>query len=78
VNPAFDSVTEVATSATAGGDYTPLTEEDFSYDGASESITLNNGIVSAGGNYVRITGTATVAGVTSSYTPRGRRYGGRL
>jgi hypothetical protein len=70
VNPAFDSVTEVATSDTAGGDYTPLTAEDYSYDGASESISLNNGIVSAGGDYVRITGTATVA--------RGRRYGGRL
>jgi hypothetical protein len=66
VNTAFDSITEVATSATASGAYDAVS--DFSYDAATESITLTAGSVPFGGLYVRITGDATLGGVTSSYT----------
>jgi mono/diheme cytochrome c family protein len=66
VNPAFDSVTEVASSNSAGGTYTA--DSDVNYDSATETVTLVAGAVPADGHYVRIIGTATIGGVTSSYT----------
>jgi hypothetical protein len=66
VNTAFDSITEVATSATANGTYDAVS--DFTYDAATETITLGAGSVPSGGLFVRITGDATLGGVTSSYT----------
>jgi mono/diheme cytochrome c family protein len=66
VNTAFDSITEVATSATASGAYDPVS--DSAYDAGTETITLAAGSVPFGGLFVRITGDATLGGVTSSYT----------
>ncbi len=66
INPAFDAITEVATSATAGGDYVVVS--DSTYDAATETITLAGDSVPAGGTFVRITGDATIGGETLSYT----------
>jgi hypothetical protein len=66
VNTAFDSITEVATSATASGAYDPVSGS--TYDAATETITLVAGSVPFGGLFVSITGDATLGGVTSSYT----------
>jgi len=66
VNPAFDSITEVATSVTAGGLYVAVS--DSTYDAATETITLAAGSVPQGGVFVSITGDATLGGVTSSFT----------
>lgn len=66
VNPGFDTVTEIASSDAAGGDYTAIT--DFQYDAATETVTLPEDGIPAGGLYIRITGDATVGNVTDSYT----------
>ena len=66
VNTAFDSITEVATSVTASGTYDAVS--DYSYDAVTETVTLTAGSVPFGGFYVRITGDATLGGITSSYT----------
>jgi len=66
VNTALDSITEVATSATASGTYDAVS--DSTYDVTTETITLAAGSVPFGGLFVRITGNATLGGVTSSYT----------
>ncbi len=66
VNPALDSITEVATSATASGTYDAVS--DSTYDAATETITLAAGSMPSGGLFVRITGDASLGGVTSSYT----------
>jgi mono/diheme cytochrome c family protein len=66
INPAFDSVTETATSDSASGPYTAVS--DATFDAATETITLAAGSVPAAGLYIRITGAATIGGVTSSYT----------
>jgi len=68
VNPAFDSIDEVALSPDPGGPYDDVLEvdTDYTYDPATESITPNGSV--GAGQYVSITGMATVTGVTSSYT----------
>jgi cytochrome c2 len=68
VNPALDDVTEVATSTSAGGPYADvLPATDYSYDSATGSISTT-ALVDPGGEYVRITGPATVTGTQSNYT----------
>jgi cytochrome c2 len=68
VNPALDDVTEVATSTAAGGPYADvLPATDYSYDSATGSISTTT-LVDPGGEYVRITGPATVTGTQSTYT----------
>jgi len=68
VNPALDDITEVATSSAPGGPYDDvLPPADYSYDSADGSISTST-TVASGGEYVRITGPATVTGIQSSYT----------
>jgi cytochrome c5 len=68
VNPALDDVTEVATSTSADGPYADvLPATDYSYDSATGSISTSAAVAS-GGEYVRITGPATVTGIQSNYT----------
>ena len=66
VNPAFDTITEVALSESAGSNYTAIAGVE--YDAATETIALAEGAVPDGGAYVRITGQATVGGVSAPYT----------
>jgi len=70
VNPAFDTVELVATSDSAGGDYsTVLTEvTDYSYDATTETITLKVGAITGNGLYLKISGKATVDGIQEDYT----------
>ncbi len=69
VNPAFDSITEVALSPEPGSPYDEILvpEREYTYDPDTESITAKGG-VEPGGEYVRITGLATVSGTQNSYT----------
>ena len=69
INPAFDSVDEVAVSPDPGGPYDNVLnpDTDYTYDPETESIK-STGTVDSGGEYVRITGLATVTGTQSSYT----------
>jgi mono/diheme cytochrome c family protein len=69
INPAFDTITEVAVSPDPGGPYNDVLVEDtdYTYDPGTESITSTSD-VDPGGVYVRITGLATVTGTQSSYT----------
>ena len=68
INPAFDSITQVAVSTDPGGAYDDVLVEDtdYTYDLATEVITIT-GSVATGGSYARITGLATVTGTQSSY-----------
>ena len=66
VNPAFESVSEIASSSDAGGTYDA--EPDATYDSATETVTLVAGSVPAGGLYIRVTGSATVGGTLTSYS----------
>ena len=66
INPAFDTVDEIATSDAADGAY--AANADATYNAARESVTFPDGAVPSGGSYVRVTGDATIGGVTSSYT----------
>jgi mono/diheme cytochrome c family protein len=66
VNPVFDSVEEVATSESAAGPYSE--NPDATYDTMTNTVSLADGVVPAGGLYVRVTGPATITGETSSYT----------
>ncbi len=70
VNPAFDSIDLVATSDSAGGDYsTKLTKDtDYSYDEGSEKIQLKVGAITGSGLYLKITGKATLDGIQDEYT----------
>jgi len=70
VNPAFDTVDLVATSESAGGDYsTELTvATDYTYDVGTEVIQLKVGAITEGGLYLKITGKATVDGIQDDYT----------
>ncbi|UCC55832.1 MAG: CHRD domain-containing protein [Gammaproteobacteria bacterium] len=65
INPAFDSIDEVAVSSDPGGPYDSVLK--YTYDPETETITSNIRADSEGG-YVRITGMATVTGRQSSYT----------
>ena len=69
INPPFDEITEVAVSPDPGGPFDDVLEPDtdYTYDPATESITSTSS-VDPGGEYVRITGLATVTGTQSSYT----------
>lgn len=64
VNPAFDAVDTMAYSLDASGPY----ENDvtFTYDAAAETITTTDEL-GGGGVYVRVSGEATVGGVSSPY-----------
>ncbi len=66
INPAFDTITEVASSAAASGTYSAIASTEYSYQ--DEVITLTEGTVSSGGLYLKITGDATLDGNQSSYT----------
>ena len=68
VNPAFDSITEVALSPEPGGPYDEILKpgREYTFDPDTESITVKGG-VEPGGEYARITGLATVSGTQDSY-----------
>jgi len=66
INPAFDSISEVANSTTADGPYSAVS--DFSYEAATETITLAVDSVPQGGGFISVTGNATIGGATHSYT----------
>ncbi len=69
INPAFDEITEVALSPDPGGAYDDVLEADtdYTYDPVTEAVTSTDP-VDPGGEYVRITGLATLTGAQSSYT----------
>ncbi len=65
INPAFDSITSVTMSDSPSGTYTPVV---YTYDAGTEKITLAENAIGSGGNYVKITGEATVDGSAGTYT----------
>ena len=66
INPGFDSITEIASSATASGSYAALDEDnDYTYQG--ETITLRENLIPVGGVYLRISGMATIKGSEDNY-----------
>jgi cytochrome c2 len=69
VNPAFDSISEVAVSPLPGGPYDTVLvpDKDYIYDPDTETIT-SRVRADREGEYVRITGLATVTGRQDSYT----------
>ncbi len=65
VNPAFSTVSSVTMSDLPTGNFSVV---EYQYDNASEKITLAKDAIAAGGNYLKITGEATVNDSTDTYT----------
>jgi cytochrome c553 len=69
INPAFDRIDEVAVSPAPGGPYDSVLKPDKDYTYDPDTETINSKVrADNGGEYVRITGLATVTGRQSSYT----------